>query len=920
MKLSTLLLSVFFTFTPLLAEKKLLDDEQLRLMYDSFIFSKDLKHAYTIAKQALHSNPESLYWHKKMGQVALWTGHNDEAMEHLTYLYKRTNDVQLGDSIIKQMLATYQYKKALPLIKGKLNNYHDKRTIDSMININDKVGKPEESIKALKKLYIKNPNAKTLTTILSLYLETGQIKQAKKIVRALEKYKHKSIKAALSLSKYHFLQKDLQKAYQALLDVKEKASKHNIEYFQHLSDLGWYLHDNNNAIYGSMMLHHAKKARLVDYERIEKLYQKKDIALMKEIAIQAMKTHKSKKFLLNYANEAVKKGDFDSVNVLIQTELNDKKSNVILTKDPKFWLLKAKVDEHFQKRENVEEDLHKALSLAPNSAATSNTILWSLIDSSQYPALHKMVQKIEQQKLIPTNISHALSAAYLTLQKPDKAMFYLNRAQKEHPEDMDLQFLHTEILAAQGNETKRHKILKNILQTLQIQSDKDPSLLKDKQYLRRYLQASIAFANNTQWKALLQAAKSHLDKKDYIELQILHALKEKNYQKVQSLYKESAKNNPQLEIELAHAMHDKKKERALLQRYILTAPKALLVEDSEALNHIPQAISFNEEALQENRTHPYLISKLQQLYTDYTHHYHVGAAYAKRGQLKTLAFELYNFYYLAKGYGLITKIEDFEQSSTNIHKLNIEKSDDFILHVGLKKTIKDGHFEAGISYRNAYEDAVGIKLKADKGITDSLRLLGTYESNARVDDQSIMMQLGGKQDKTTLQATYALTQNQQISLMGEYDQYQAQDNTDIGHGIRANLTWDYTFLPEYSTGMRLFYNIGKFDEKNQKGNISKLLRADQQHDKLLQNDYHDSGVGFYYGDAQKIFGKGFNPYIDMAAVYSGKEKRFYTLLETGITGALFKTDFYRVGITYQNAINGIDQEELAIQLNYAQRY
>jgi predicted Zn-dependent protease len=907
--------------SPLFAtEKKSLDDEQLRLMYDSFIFSKDLKHAYTIAKKALENNPKSLYWHKKMGEVALWTGHNDVAMEHLIYLYKHTNDEKLGDSIIKQMLATYQYKKALPLIKNKLVNHHDNHTIHEMIDINEKVGKPEESIKTLKKLYIKNPQAKTLASILALYLETGHIKQAKNIVVALEKYKNQSVKAALALSKYYFLQKDLQKAYQALLKVKAKAKKDNIKYFQHLSDLGWYLHDNNNAVYGSMMLYQAKQARLVDYERIQMLYKKKDIALMKDIALEAMKTHKSKKFLLNYADAAINKGHFETLNRLLNTELNDQENGALLEKDPKFWLLKAKVDEHFQKTDSMQDALQKALTLAPNSPNTTNTILWSLIDNSQYVPLDKLVKKIEQQKEPKNNISHALSAAYLTLQKPDKAMFYLNKALKKDPSDIDLKFLHTEILAAQGDFTKQRKILKEILKKLQTDSDKDPTLLKDPQFLRRYLQASLEFANNTQWYALLEAAKSHLKKRDYFELQILHALKHKNFKKAKELHAKSHIKNPQLEIELAHAEHNRKQESALLQHYALIAPKAILIEHSEEAYHISEAIAFNQEALLENSTNPYLIGKLQQLYNDYTHHYHVGSAYAKRGELKTLSFELYHFYYLAKGYGLITEIKDFEQSSTNLKQFNVGKSSDLHLHIGVKKTITDGHLQAGITYRNSQKTTIGVNLKVDKGITDSLRLLGTLENNARVEDQSIMMQVGGKQEKLTLQATYTLTENQLLSIMGEYNRYRAQDDTDIGHGLRANLTWDYTFLPSYSTGVRLFYNIGKFDEKSNKGSIAELLNNNQQHNKLLQNDYHDSGVGFYYGDAKKIFGKNFNPYIDIAAVYSGKEKRFYTLLETGFTGAFSKTDFYHLGVKYQNAINGIDQEELAMHLNYSQHY
>jgi len=173
-------LFLMLCITLLTAHKKSIDDEELRLMYDSFLYTKDLKNAYKIAKKAVKIYPNNLAWHQKLADIALWSGDNTESMNQSIYLYQHNDDPKLAKKIITHMLASYQYKKALPLITNEFNK--NEHAVKELINIYDKVGKPEEAIKRLKKAFITNPSADTLSTILSLQIELGDITGAKESV------------------------------------------------------------------------------------------------------------------------------------------------------------------------------------------------------------------------------------------------------------------------------------------------------------------------------------------------------------------------------------------------------------------------------------------------------------------------------------------------------------------------------------------------------------------------------------------------------------------------------------------------------------------------------------------------------------------------------------------------------------------
>jgi hypothetical protein len=44
------------------------------------------------------------------------------------------------------------------------------------------------------------------------------------------------------------------------------------------------------------------------------------------------------------------------------------------------------------------------------------------------------------------------------------------------------------------------------------------------------------------------------------------------------------------------------------------------------------------------------------------------------------------------------------------------------------------------------------------------------------------------------------------------------------------------------------------------------------------------------------------------------------MVEAGLIGSISKSNYYKLGINYQNALRGISQEEFGVKLNYSQLY
>ncbi len=896
--------------------EKLENEERLKLMYDSFIFSKDLEHGYEVAKKAIKLYPNSLYWHKKLGEVCLWSGRSEEAMDHWVYLYNNSKDQIKADKLISNMLISYKYERVAPIIKKELSYNESEKNIKRFENINDKIGMPEESIETLEKLYKKNPSSKYLESMLKIHMHVGGIKEAEEVANKLQAYNDISVEGAKNLSSFYFVKRDLNKALSILKKVEKRVNKNDHEYFTQLSDLAWYQKDHNTAAFASLMLYRTHHARKVDYIRIQDVYEKKNLSLIKEVSIESFNKHKDTDFILNYAYKALENKKYHELYNVLTTKLKNNAAIKEIEKDYKYWLIKAQVSNNLKNKKEAKRLFEKALKLSPNSNEIKLSIMWYLIDNFYYDELEKMVDTIEGAQEIDRRYYFVLSSANLVLKRPDAAMQYMNELIEDNPYNIDYKFLRSEILLAQDQESAYKKELMSILDILDTQRSNNKALLKDRIFLRRYYQASIEFSNPDMFKSLLDSSKDTLSKRDYNELLALYYVHYSMFEKAALLISKMDKVYPSVKMDVALRLDDRDLIEKILKQGTHSLTPQQLVQAYEKLYQVPTAIDIATQSIEKNRNNLTLKKTLLDIYKDRANRVKLYSGYLQRGALKGSYLGIGSYYYVARGYSLVTEFSSYYYESRDKSKLTKLHITDNELRVGFKKDFYNTTIEGGITLRDAAESNVGGYLSADKQINSKLNIVAKIATNQRTNDQSIYYVVGGQKDYFSLGASYKYTLYQTLSMQSEYANFYSQDNVKLGSGVSGNIQYDYKFSRALNMGVRTYYNFGRYSVKDKKSVIDLLLPVSEKASRILQQDFNDIGVGVYYGNPDDRYGKSISPYVSLNMTYGSILKKFYADIEAGITGRLVKNDYYKLGVNYQNSVGSINEEQFIVNFDY----
>ena len=89
------------------------NNEELKLMIQSFLYKGDTDNAYKVARIGYKKYPASIYWNKQAVDTAKWTNHPQEAVQYEIELYQKNHDSKLRDEIITYGLSMYQYQKII---------------------------------------------------------------------------------------------------------------------------------------------------------------------------------------------------------------------------------------------------------------------------------------------------------------------------------------------------------------------------------------------------------------------------------------------------------------------------------------------------------------------------------------------------------------------------------------------------------------------------------------------------------------------------------------------------------------------------------------------------------------------------------------------------------------------------------------
>lgn len=894
-----------------------LKDDELKLMYQVFIYKTDLESAYKVAKKALKLYPNDLEWHQKMAEVAQWTDRAQEAMKHLIVIYKAKPSNEIREKLIQSTLDNSQYEKAAPLIKSKLLENPSKTNIDTFSYIWEKAGKSEEAADILYNIYkTDSNNIYALEDALRLYMDSKNLSKTKELISSIETDGIKSSKISSLITYYYYNSNDLKSLYNTLIQTKNQLPNDEA-YLRKISDLGWYLGDRNKAINASIRLEEMGKAKLQDYERIISQSDTHPTRTMNS-ALRAWNIYHKPYFFYTYAYLSLEHKKYASL-VKELNKVESSSSNFrLFNSNPLYYMIKAQALQEKGDHKGVKRALLKAKKLKPNDPEIMSTLLWFYMDIRDARGLKNLVFEIE--KHTPSySLFLPLATAHFYLQRSDKAMLYVSKILEQEPNNIDLKFLYSYILQVQNEPQAAMKQTKEIYDLLEKKRAKKPSLMREQQFLDRYLRSAMYIINPDSFIKLLKESKPYLDETHYGNISLFWAQRH-NAQEQANMILQHAKNiEPWMKLNQALQLRDHISLQDLLYRYYLELPVSDSVNAAKASGNIAFGYTLAFEGLSANSKNELLYLELKQYAEVHADLLEVETSYLGRGILDQKYLDIENRTYLARGFWLIVSGQLVSNSVTDYETLATVPDEESMGTIMLKKEFDNGIVSIGGGYRDAMTGNAFALAELDWKLSNrfNLKLKGGYQSKAQ---ETTYLMLGGNKDFFSGEISYRLLPSTQFVVSHEESSYNSQDDVDLGDGSRTRIIIRRNFrigYPDISTS--LFAEFGRYDESSgSRGVIDTLMPVPTY---ALPDDYDIYGLNISYGMQQtNIYTGVWRPYAEVAPLYNSTTDEINLALRGGVAGSIYNQDHLIFGFDYAQAVNGTQESYFKLFLNYKLLY
>jgi len=891
-------------------------DEELKLMLQSFLYTNDLQNAYKTAYLGYKKNPKSYYWNQKMAEISKWTGRRQEAIKYLKFMYFQTHDPKLEKKIIDYGLEDYQFEEIAPFVRSETKKNPSKENIEKMVYVYTQLGEPQKATEVLHSFYKKNPQkVEYLTQELQIYMDMGELKSAHKIIQEIEQ-KHLFTKNNVKLiSYYYYLQREIEKSYKVLQTVAYK-NEYDQKLYQLQSDLGWYLQKYLKAAQTSRVLIDKNDGRLVDYERVIYAYQTKDSKLAMHTALKAYEKFHLSYLFYTFAQSTIKHKDY---TILMQTIKKIDTADSRITKEANYWLVKAEVYEHVNKKEAAIQALHRALQLSHNSIQVALTAIDLFLKLDLYDEASLVLQDITKQKELSPALYFIIASMYNTLHDIDRASFYTDKliyANDAITQTIEFKFLQMELYQAQFREGAAKTKIKEILALLHKEAQENPNIISTDRYLHDYLRAQLYIMPADEFEKALKRAKKHLTKAHYDDIAYAWATKNGAWGKAHKIYLQTKNKAIWLQLSNALAQQEHTQIENLLLLHLASAPKddAAYAAQNDGQISLKQSLAY--DSLDTNNYNQTAYINMLNLTKERSDLLSSKLSYYKRDPLLQKYFEAKNSLYIDNGLYFLTHFDYYLNSTINENILLNPPHNSLSLDIGIKKEFDRGNFILTCGYANSMRSYNFFKAQGEYILNRYFTLSTSISKNIKAPDESTQLLLGGKKDVLSFGVLYNILNSTTLEIRYSRNFYSSQDGTDIGdsHYLSAILSYQIrNGYPDMRVGV--FGDYAIYNENNSsKGVIDKLQDGAFN---VLPGDFYNIGVNFSYGmQNSRIYTRVWRPYFEVNTFYNSELNVFSYGFSGGFGGKVYTQDHLVLGIDYTSDVSGIGGSIFELFLRY----
>ncbi|NPA51589.1 MAG: tetratricopeptide repeat protein [Aquificae bacterium] len=882
------------------------DQELLKLMLHSFLYSNNLQGAYKVSKYALELFPDSIFWLEKTAQIALWIGKYQEALFYFKKLYSKTKDKKLEDTILRLSMQLYEYDTSLKilekrLLNGKLEYLNDYIYV---VKITGEYQRGYNTLKKIKEKY-KYEDEILLRTLYQLGKSLGK----KESIKYLEKLITKPLANQydyMELAQIYLYKREFKKALEVLnLGIKRLGK--NEEFYKLASDIAWGLGEKHKAYKYSLELVKLKRERLVDYIRIVDYFytEKKDFNKALTFIEKALKKYKNLYLAKTYIYIHIQNKNWKKIAKFLQTV--DKDIYHKLLQDSYITYVYAhsleKIGEYQKAITIYEKTLQSSFSIE-----RLKSLLVLLIDLQQAKKLEYYLRKYKDIAQKNPNLWYVYSLGYLVLQDTQKAKYYLSKILKKE-KDITVYLLYADLLEISG-ETQRAKYIK--YKVWKKIKDTTP---KTKEDAENYLRTAMYFAPPSKFRKLLERYKNLLNPQTYWNIRYSFLFKIEAQDKVYYLSQKYNHLKNWMKMNIALFYDDRDKQLKLIEKDFKTVPIRDRIEAAVRTGQIGLAKKLAFLGLEENPRDYLLYKWLRDLYMIYSGKFEIKAEYSSRLTVNQgIINYLYKYPLKNRDYLFIKGNFTAQESSDRNRYINVPSTDSRI-DFSIKHLLDRGEFVYSFGFRKALDSFVYTKAKITYYTKDKVTISPQVYINEYA-DESIYLMLGGMKTGIKVDVEYLINNRTFLNVILDSSRFYSQDRTYIGYGnmiesqIYHKLRVSY---PDFS--FRGYTVAGIYSEKEgYKGIIENLSPIPNP--VILPENFVEIGGEFSFGyDNRYLYTRTVRPFLKVGISYNTVTYFGYSG-ELGIGGVLTKSDNLDIGITLFRGFTGVLDQYVNLYVEY----
>ena len=893
--------------------------EELKLLYTTFIYAEDLAHAIEVAKIALLRYPNSIYWNTKMAEALQWSGRGDEAIEYMKKLYALTHNESIAKKIVEYDLLAYRYEEALGFVQSRYKSKKDPKDLELLLFLYQKVAEPDKAADLLFERYLATKQKEYLIEALRIALQMGDMQRAKRYVDILQTLHPYTYEQSLLLANYFYIKRDIHRAYDVILQLQEGAKSKRTHYYKEYlyvkSDLGWFFQDLARAVDASMRVIEIRQGRQVDYERALYYYKDKDAKMTMMLAKEAYERFGLGYLFFTYASTALKERRYKELASYMQkVEQKDAK----LASDPMFLLIRYQLLSALGKKEQARAVLRVLLHRQDTPVSLQESLLWSLVDHKDAKLLKEMLLKLRERD-VSLALYFPIASAYLYLGDVDAANYFadlLVRNGAPVTNSVEFLFLRAYIYQAQAREGLFMTTMRRIVAQMQNRLHQNPSLQNDPTFMATYLRAAIYIEPVERFETRLQQAKSILKPKDFQEIAYAFAAKRGVGARAHHEALQNGGHTLWIAFSDALAMYESARLQKLLHRYLALIAKGDAIEAADITGQRALAQSIAYWYMLHNRRDERGQLRYIELVKKRSDKLDAKAAWYRRENLQTNYLQLKNENYIAKGWVLQEGLRLAPgPSSLSLEELYSLPSSLFYGYIGVAKMLDKGKFTLLATYHNKLAGYMGFdaQLRYDLRRDITLKLEAAFNKDAL---ETTSLLVGGKKDSIAAQANLSFLPSTSLELYGEFNRYKSDDDVALGDGFYCRAALMHTYhsaYPDIEFGAVI--EGGNYSQKSASHGIIDTIQP--QDYAVLPQNYLSMGPLFSLGMQKRhLHTRIWRPYFQGGVFYNSENSDFNYALEAGMGGRLYRQDHLSIGVSYSEFVRGVNDKVLEFYLDY----